>query len=67
MCGFTGTISFEKINSQLIDSANEYCICRGPDSLLRAIGNEKVNFHLIFNRLKIVDLNNNANQLFLIN
>jgi len=62
MCGFTGVVSFNKIDQKLVENSNKISICRGPDSLTRLSGNEELNYELIFNRLAIVDLNNNANQ-----
>ena len=62
MCGFTGSISFNKINNELIKKANTYSICRGPDNQKNFKGSEEINFDLWFNRLSIVDLNENANQ-----
>lgn len=62
MCGFTGVISFENINNQLVKKANKFCICRGPDNFSETNGKDDLNFDLIFNRLSIVDLSNNANQ-----
>ena len=62
MCGFIGSISFNKINNELIKNANTYSICRGPDNQKNVKGSEEINFDLWFNRLAIVDLNENANQ-----
>lgn len=62
VCGFTGVISFGNINNQLVEKANKFCICRGPDNFSKTNGNDDLNFDFIFNRLAIVDLNDNANQ-----
>ena len=62
VCGFTGVISFGNINNQLVEKAIKFCICRGPDNFSKTNGNDDLNFDFIFNRLAIVDLNDNANQ-----
>ena len=63
MCGFTGTISLQKVNDKKIEEANKLIECRGPDctsSLQKKVGNKFVNFW--FNRLAIIDLDDKANQ-----
>ena len=62
MCGFTGCFSFEKINPLDIEEGNKIAVCRGPDNQKNISGSEEINFDLWFNRLSIVDLNENANQ-----
>ena len=62
MCGFTGCFSFEKINPLDIEEGNKIAVCRGPDNQKNISGSEEINFELWFNRLSIVDLNENANQ-----
>lgn len=62
MCGFTGCFSFQKISSQDIDEGNKLAVCRGPDNQKNISGSEGINFDLWFNRLSIIDLNDNANQ-----
>ena len=63
MCGFIGQISYSTIKPDKLINANSHLICRGPDST--QIFNNKINktnAFLIFNRLKIIDLSDNANQ-----
>ena len=63
MCGFIGKISNSNINNTLLEKANTNLICRGPDctkQLTTSVNN--LNISLIFNRLKIVDLSDEANQ-----
>ena len=63
MCGFIGKFSNEKINQESIFQANKHIICRGPDQLRPHEGNTGDNFYsLIFNRLSILDLTDNASQ-----
>ena len=62
MCGFTGCFSFESINPQDIEEGNKIAVCRGPDNQKNISGKEGINFDLWFNRLSIIDLNENANQ-----
>ena len=62
MCGFTGCFSFQNISSQDIDEGNKLAVCRGPDNQKNISGSEDINFDLWFNRLSIIDLNDNANQ-----
>ena len=62
MCGFTGCFSFRNISSQDIDEGNKLAVCRGPDNQKNISGSEGINFDLWFNRLSIIDLNDNANQ-----
>lgn len=63
MCGFIGQISYSSIEPNKLINANSHLVCRGPDST--QIFNNKINKTnalLIFNRLKIIDLSDNANQ-----
>ena len=62
MCGFTGCFSFRNISSQDVDEGNKLAVCRGPDNQKNISGSEDINFDLWFNRLSIIDLNDNANQ-----
>lgn len=62
MCGFTGCFSFKSINPHDIEEGNKIAVCRGPDNQKNISGNEGINFDLWFNRLSIIDLNENANQ-----
>lgn len=63
MCGFIGKISNLGIDNTQLEKANNNLICRGPDSTQRFSTLENnLNFSLIFNRLKIVDLSDKANQ-----
>ena len=64
MCGFTGVLSFDKINNTQLQSSNKFSICRGPDNLSTLEGNDDLNYSLIFNRLSIIDLSQKANQPF---
>ena len=63
MCGYIGKVSFSGINEKNLESANDYIVCRGPDSKKHSInlsGNLK--HALFFNRLSILDLKENADQ-----
>jgi len=63
VCGFIGKISNSNINNTLLEKANTNLICRGPDctkQLTTSVNN--LNISLIFHRLKIVDLSDEANQ-----
>jgi asparagine synthase (glutamine-hydrolysing) len=63
VCGFIGKISKSGIDNTQLEKANNNLICRGPDSTQRFSTLENnLNFSLIFNRLKIVDLSDKANQ-----
>lgn len=70
MCGFVGIVSKNHINNKVLEESNENIICRGPDETNKIFENSntlfsnKTNllFSLIFNRLSIVDLTNNASQ-----
>ena len=63
MCGFIGEISLDKLNPQKLIKCNELIECRGPDSLVQKnFSAERIQYGLIFNRLAIIDLNNNADQ-----
>ena len=63
MCGFIGQLSFEKVDIENLENVNNHIICRGPDNktvFTKEYKNYQLN--LIFNRLAIVDLSENANQ-----
>ncbi len=62
MCGFTGELSFNKIDNSLLRDANNHSICRGPDNLTNYVDGGELNIDLWFNRLAIIDLNEKANQ-----
>ncbi len=75
MCGFIGSFSRLNIDPDLVDEANHYLICRGPDQKTNFHGttrkqlnmNLDLNFSFIFNRLSIIDLSDLANQPMLSN
>ena len=63
MCGFTGSVSVQPIDISLIDEANKFIECRGPDAkcfIERSYDSYHLNF--CFNRLSILDLSTEANQ-----
>ena len=63
MCGFTGSVSLENIDISLIEEANKFIECRGPDSkcfIEKKFNTYNLNFW--FNRLSILDLTEEANQ-----
>ena len=63
MCGFIGSVSVKPIDISLIDEANKFIECRGPDAkcfIERSYDNYHLNF--CFNRLSILDLSTEANQ-----
>jgi asparagine synthase (glutamine-hydrolysing) len=62
MCGFTGCISFEKIDEIKLEKSNRHSYCRGPDNTSNIKGFQEIYFDLWFNRLAIVDLSSKANQ-----
>ena len=63
MCGFIGKISSSSHDIENLDKANETILCRGPDSTKNISTNvDGYNVSLIFNRLSIIDLNENADQ-----
>ncbi|MDA9645434.1 asparagine synthase (glutamine-hydrolyzing) [Candidatus Actinomarina] len=62
MCGFTGVVSFGKINNDELKKSNQHSHCRGPDNLSNLVGGGDVNYNLWFNRLAILDLSEKANQ-----
>ena len=63
MCGFVGKITFSEIDKELLEESNKYLICRGPDSTnFHHFSDKNLNISLAFNRLKIVDLSDKANQ-----
>ena len=62
MCGFTGELSFNKIDNSLLKIANNHSVCRGPDNLTNYVDTEDININFWFNRLAIIDLSEKANQ-----
>lgn len=63
MCGFVGKITFSELDKELLEESNKYLICRGPDSTnFHHFSDKNLNISLAFNRLKIVDLSDKANQ-----
>ena len=63
MCGFIGKISSFSHDIENLDKANEIILCRGPDSTKNISTNvDGYDVSLIFNRLSIIDLNENADQ-----
>lgn len=63
MCGFIGKISTDNINEEELNFSNRLIQCRGPDSKKNEHFKEnEFNFSLIFNRLSILDLSENADQ-----
>ena len=70
MCGFIGKVSLNEFDYDALDLPNNLIVCRGPDSKKTFKGNISNNFpinnslfcSLIFNRLSIIDLNENADQ-----
>ena len=63
MCGFIGKISSFSHDIENLDKANETILCRGPDSTKNISTNvDGYDISLIFNRLSIIDLNENADQ-----
>lgn len=63
MCGFTGAISLNAVDSNVVQKANEIIECRGPDAkcnVEKKLRNFNINFW--FNRLSILDLSDEANQ-----
>ena len=63
MCGFIGKISSSSHDIENLDKANETILCRGPDSTKNISTNvDGYDVSLIFNRLSIIDLNENADQ-----
>ena len=63
MCGFTGSVSLKPIDISLIEEANKFIDCRGPDSkcfIEKKYDTYNLNFW--FNRLSILDLSEEANQ-----
>ncbi len=63
MCGFIGKISSFSHDIENLNKANEIILCRGPDSTKNISTNvDGYDVSLIFNRLSIIDLNENADQ-----
>ena len=63
MCGFIGKISSSSHDIENLYKANETILCRGPDSTKNISTNvDGYDVSLIFNRLSIIDLNENADQ-----
>lgn len=69
MCGFLGKISKNNFDFEKFEIANDYQTCRGPDQK-KIFNNLNSNFFndlglpvsLIFNRLSIIDLSDDASQ-----
>ena len=65
MCGFLGKISNVDFDINELNEPNQNIICRGPDNtqtLKFTQENANVFCSLVFNRLSILDLSENANQ-----
>lgn len=63
MCGFLGKISANNVNEDILEDSCKFLTCRGPDSNIQnKFTNNELNFFLSFHRLKILDLNDSANQ-----
>lgn len=63
MCGFIGQVSFENIDSRMLEKANNRVVFRGPDNCkIEKLQLDELNLLLIFNRLRILDLSENADQ-----
>ena len=66
MCGFIGKVSYENIDHESLENCNKLIECRGPDNKNshKGVSGKKENlfFDLIFNRLSILDLADNASQ-----
>ena len=66
MCGFIGTLTKSIIDIENLNKCNELIECRGPDEKKSFVGkldsNQSININLIFNRLSIIDLAENAGQ-----
>jgi asparagine synthase (glutamine-hydrolysing) len=63
MCGFIGQVSLNNIHPDLLNKPNDRIICRGPDGCKKEhFSNNSVNYSLIFNRLRILDLSTTADQ-----
>ena len=63
MCGFLGKVSVKKLDTYNLTDSCSYINCRGPDSNVnKNFSNDGINFFLSFHRLKILDLNDLANQ-----
>lgn len=63
MCGFLGKITVGNLDENILSDSCKFLTCRGPDSNLQnKFTNNEINFFLSFHRLKILDLNDLANQ-----
>jgi asparagine synthase (glutamine-hydrolysing) len=63
MCGFIGQASFEVLEPEKLISPNDRIICRGPDECkTEFFSSGPVNYSLVFNRLRILDLSTTADQ-----
>lgn len=70
MCGFIGSVSDKKYNRSHIYKANALIECRGPDETKEVFEkaskifntSSELNLQIIFNRLSIIDLSENASQ-----
>ncbi len=63
MCGFLGKISNVDFDIRELNEPNQNIICRGPDNTQTLkFSQENIFCSLVFNRLSILDLSENANQ-----
>ena len=63
MWGFLGNITIDDINEGVLKNSCKFLTCRGPDSnVTKLFTNNETNVFLSFHRLKILDLNDLANQ-----
>ena len=64
MCGFIGQLAFEKVDIENLQNANNRLICEVLTINQSLLKNLIITNLTIFNRLAIIDLNENANQQF---
>ena len=65
MCGYLGSVTRKPIDINILLDSNQCQICRGPDEtrqVEKKIGENEYNLSLVFNRLSIIDLSQNASQ-----
>lgn len=65
MCGYLGSVTKNTIDMNSLIESNQCQICRGPDEtrhVEKTFGNKEYHLALIFNRLSIIDLSQNASQ-----
>ena len=65
MCGYLGSITRKPIDINILLDSNQCQICRGPDEtrhVEKKIGENEYILSLVFNRLSIIDLSQNASQ-----